>query len=170
MKERLIDGDNSLFEQVFLAHFADCRAFLIQKDSACPQAAYDASMEALIQLRHLITLKKIRYGNLRFLVTAMARQFLSRQRKKDDHFEPLPSDFDLIDSDTTLEDDHFQVLKKAFALLGRDCRELLRSFYYCNTSLKDIAEESDRSAPAVRKQKSRCVKRLKYLFSKSHQP
>lgn len=165
MVSATIDGDQRFFEKVFHAHFEDCMAYLRRKDHASEAEAYDAVMEALLRFRDLLTAEKIRYGNLRYLLTLMARQELSRQRKRLGHITFLPDvGLDLVEEEAELSNEDFTTLSRAFKSLGEDCRELLRGFYYRRRTIKEMAEEENRKPATVRKQKSRCVALLRRYF------
>ncbi|MEM9526352.1 MAG: sigma-70 family RNA polymerase sigma factor [Bacteroidota bacterium] len=159
------DGDHRFFERAFHAHFEDCIAYLRRKDQAEQSEAYDAVMEALLRFRDLLVAGKIRYGNLRYLLTLMARQELRRQRKRQGRFTTLPDlGLDLVNEAVELSEEDFSLLSRAFNSLGEECRELLRGFYYGKRTVKEIAKEAGRKAPAVRKQKSRCIATLRRYF------
>lgn len=159
------DGNHRIFEQIFHSHFEDCMAYLRRKDQADQTEAYDAVMEALLRFRNLLVAGKVRYGNLRYLLTLMARQELGRQRKRQGRFTLLPDvGLDLVNEDAELSDEDFATLSRAFKSLGEDCRQLLRGFYYGRRTVKDIAEEEGRKAATVRKQKSRCIATLRRYF------
>lgn len=163
---KLKEGDQRLFEKVFLVHFEDCMSYLRRKDRATQEAAYDATMDAYLHFRTLLIAKKISYGNLRYLLTRMARQHYQRRQKRGQIFTELP-DFvgELAEEEADISPEEYELLSRAFKSLGSNCRDLLRAFYYARRSLKDIAKEEGRSAPAVRKQKSRCVETLKRHFN-----
>ncbi|WP_020569568.1 RNA polymerase sigma factor [Neolewinella persica] len=162
----LQDGDQRLFEKVFFVHFEDCMSYLKRKDRASHEDAYDATMDAYLHFRSLLVAKKINYGNLRYLLTRMARQHFQRRQKRGQIFTELP-DFagDLGEEEADISTEDYDLLSRAFQSLGSDCRELLKAFYYARRSLKEIAHEEARGAPAVRKQKSRCIATLKRYFN-----
>ncbi len=165
LQQALAEGDHRLFEKVFLAHFKDCVRYLIHKDDATQEEAYDTTMETFLHFRTLLVAKKITYGNLRYLLTRMARQQLFRKRRKQlpcqsisDNQLNIPGEQDIF---TTEE---FDLLARAFKSLGQDCKELLRAFYHQKRSLVDIAADLSLAAPAIRKRKSRCIATLRKHF------
>jgi RNA polymerase sigma factor (sigma-70 family) len=163
---RLKEGDQRLFEEVFFVHFEDCMSYLKRKDRATHEAAYDATMDAYLHFRTLLIAKKVSYGNLRYLLTRMARQHYQRRQKRGQIFTELPDYVgELAEEEADISTEDYELLSRAFKSLGRNCRELLKAFYYARRNLKDIAREEGRSAPAVRKQKSRCVETLKRYFN-----
>lgn len=165
LAESLSQGDQRLFERVFLTHYKECLNYLMTKDGVPHEEAYDLTMDTLIRFRDLIIAKKITYGNLRYLFTRMARQAYLRGQKKTDRTTCMTDVcLELAEDEPELSPEEFDLLGRAFKSLGEDCRALLRSFYYLKRSLKDIAVEENRSPAAVRKQKSRCVTTLRRYF------
>lgn len=163
--QTLQDGDEKLFELIFLQHFEQCIHYLKVNDDAKEVEAYDIVMETAVQFRELLLKGKIRYGNLRYLFTNMARQKLRRTRIRNRRIHPTrilnpaaateSGDFD---------DEAYQILAKAIRQLGQECRYLLRMYYYLGQSLNDIAQDQDRTAASVRQQKRRCILQLRNVF------
>lgn len=161
----LVRGDHRLFERVFLSHYEDCLNYLMRKDGLSHTEAYDHTMDTLLLFRDLIVAGKIRYGNLRYLFTRMARQAYLREQKKTDRTTGITEVcLEFAEEEPELSPEEFDLLSRAFRSLGKDCRELLRSFYFLRRNLKEIAIEEDRAPAAVRKQKSRCVAALRRYF------
>lgn len=163
---QLKEGGQALFETVFCTHFEDCRSFLIKREYASAEEAYDAVMDTMIHFRLLIIQDKVKYGNLRFLFTLMARQKLLRQRNQLEREQSFLLDNALAsqtDAPLIAEED-YQLLSQAFRKIGEGCQKLLREFYYHGCQLKTIAEREQRSPVAVRKQKSRCIALLRKYF------
>lgn len=163
--EQLKNGDDELFERIFLLHFEDCLLFLKGHCSASHADAYDATMDALLAFHERLKLGKIQYGNLRFLFTRMARQIYFKKKKKEDLVEPV-ADFDAGDILEKVDPDDIAALNKAWKGLPVDCQALLTGFYYEGISLNEIAVKMGKTPAAVRKQKQRCVEKLKTLFLK----
>ena len=161
LADSLAQGDQRLFERVFLTHYKDCLNYLVRKDGLPYAEAYDLTMDTLLLFRDLIIAGKIRYGNLRYLFTRMARQAHLRGKKKNDHLTGMTNSC-LEFPELTQEE--FDLLGRAFKSLGKECQRLLRAHYYFRRSLKDIAIEEDRAPATVRKQKSRCVATLRRYF------
>ncbi|MEO0731799.1 MAG: hypothetical protein AAFZ52_03120 [Bacteroidota bacterium] len=159
----LREGDHRLFERVFLHHFADCCGYLHHADGATEDEATNVVMDTLLRFRELLVAGKLHYGNLRFLFTRMARQELTRRRRHLHRVEMALEGHHRWQEHTFTEEE-YAALKRAFRLLGVSCRQLLIKFYYQNRSLNAIAAEENRQAAAVRKQKSRCVTRLRKFF------
>lgn len=161
LRDKLEQGDEALFEVVFLSHFEKCYEYVIQEDNASPNQSYDATMEAFYSFRTKIAEGKIKYGNLRFLLTRMARQhFYKSLRRKS------PVSLDLIQETpesihVSFEEETFELLRKAWATLGQSCKELLHAFYYGEQTLKDISASTGQKYVTLRKRKQRCMDKLK---------
>lgn len=156
-------GDNSSFEDIFLIHFTDCVAYLKRTYTAPHQDAYDASMETMLRFHHRIKTGKIVYGNLRFLFTQMAvhhyLKWIKREQRNTNFSEAVIGHIS-----PSIDDDALEVLDLAWQQLGTNCKALLKSFYYEGKSMEAIAEGLGRSTVAVRKQKQRCVEKLRDIF------
>lgn len=137
--------------------------YLQRKYSASYDESYDASMDATIEFRLRLIDEKIYFGNLRYLYTKMAVQFLLRNRKSYNNVSI--EGLDIIEEEAADEEDLIK-LKESWESLGEDCRSLLRLNFYSNMKLRDIAELNEKSAVAVRKQKERCLSKLIEIFFK----
>jgi DNA-directed RNA polymerase specialized sigma24 family protein len=164
LRDKLADGDEQLFEHVFLQHFEPCLAYVIREDKAAEDVAYDSVMDAFLSFRMKVVQGKINYGNLRYLLTRMARQYYYKRAKKeaDTSLEPLNEPGE--EPDFMLDPSATELLQKGWKKLGTKCRELLHSFYYLDQELKGIAAATDRTAAAVRKQKQRCIDELRGIL------
>ncbi len=162
--EEVQAGDNTRFEQVFLAHFNDCINYLKSNYDAKQEDAYDATMETLIIFHDRMKEGKVTYGNLRFLFTQIASQYYLRWIKKEQLTQTLPETLDRIEANAQLDRETLGTLDKAWAQLGQKCQDLLKAFYYGNVKLNELALIAESSPAAVRKQKQRCVEQLRSLF------
>jgi RNA polymerase sigma factor (sigma-70 family) len=163
--KRLKAGDETLFQKIFLAHFQDCMTYLKNKFRIEHEVAYDVSMETLLLFRKKLLEGKITYGNIRFLFTQMAGQLYLKQVKKQPVQADLSSLTDQLEWEEELpEQELYPILNKAWKLLCEDCSQLLQQFYYQKASLKEIAEKKNKSAAAIRKQKQRCMEKLRDGF------
>lgn len=156
-------GDESLFEQVFLTHFEDCCKYLMSTYNASSEDAYDASMSTMLEFCKRLKSGRIAYGNLRFLFTRMAGQVYLKWIKKQNKLIGLEN-IDLQEAPEEIDDETYATLNKAWDGLLKDCQTLLEAFYYSGATLEHIATELNRSAVAVRKQKQRCMEKLRELF------
>ncbi len=163
MIRKMRKGDNALFEAVFLAHFDSCLTYIQTKYNATHQNAYDASMNALLSFCKGLIDESIGYGNLRFLFTQMAGQYYLKWIRKESPKESIEG-IDLPDEETSFDEISLNKLDKAWDLLGRECQRLLKAFYYKNDQLKDIAGKHQKSPSAIRKQKQRCIEKLRGYF------
>ncbi|GAA4271565.1 sigma-70 family RNA polymerase sigma factor [Aquimarina gracilis] len=157
-------NNTCFFEQVFLKQFQETMNYLTREYKASHEDAYDATMDALIEFRTRFVDGKLQYGNLRFLFTKMASQMLFRNKKKN------TVDVDGIaflshETDTPLEDSYeMDLLNNAWKKLGDSCKELLTQHFYGKMKLSEIADEFQKSPATIRKQKERCLKKLKDHF------
>lgn len=164
MVEALKKGNNDIYERTFLAHFGDCIRYLRSTYKASHTDAYDATMETLLVFCNRLKAGKIRYGNLRFLYTKMASQiYLSWQKAEVKKAQLDGVDIPELPSERLEEEDRM-ILAKVWRQFGHPCKQLLQDFYYENLPSKKIAEKMGRSDAAVRKQKQRCVEKLRNLF------
>lgn len=164
MTNKLQAGDESLFEQVFLTHFKSCVALLKKKYRASHQDAYDATMNAMLAFCRNLKAGKIEYGNLRYLFTQMAThnylKWIQRQSKTEEF-----SQLEMIEELPRFDKESYELLGQAFAKLGDGCRDLLNAFYYNENTLQQISEKTNRSYVAIRKQKQRCIEKLRDFFT-----
>jgi RNA polymerase sigma factor (sigma-70 family) len=167
---RLRQGDETLFSTIFLAHFESCRAFLKKKFQLSHEHAYDITMDTLITFRRRLLEGKIEYGNIRFLFTRMASQRYLRETRQQASSEKLEEVQSMLEQEGPhIEKETLEVLNKAWTRLCDHCQSLLKRFYYEKASLKEIAEEQNKSAAALRKQKQRCVEKLRIHFKEFYQ-
>ena len=161
--KQLKAGNEDLFEKIFLHHFNACVVFVQKKYNTSRQNAYDASMDTLLVFCKKLKGDTIQYGNLQFLFTQMAGQthlkWLRSQRKK----KPF---MDLTDTTKTeqFDKESIDLLKKAFSKLGKGCSELLDGFYYNEGTLSDLAVKFKKTPAALRKQKQRCIEKLRNFY------
>lgn len=166
--EELQGGDTTLFEKVFLAHFRRCMKYLMDKQNATYTNAYDVTMDTLLQFQKRLVDGKVSYGNMSFLFTQMAKQNYIRWAKK--NLVVADTEGLEIEEEDTAEFDEatLALLDKAWNFLGKNCQQLLRDFYYRKISLQKIAELKNKSPQAVRKQKQRCMDKLRAVFVKMY--
>lgn len=163
MAKDLRQGDGRLFEKIFLAHFKDCTAYLENQCGASSTDAYDATMETLIQFRHLVIEGKIRYQNLRFLFTRMAAQWYWRWKKNTFSSDPVEG-FEPQLPFEEFDEESMQLLDLAWAQLGEKCQSLLTNFFYHGQTLVELAKQLDQTDATLRQRKKRCVEQLRSIF------
>ena len=157
-------GDNSLFEEIFLRQFEETIHFIIRRYQADWQDAYDASMDGLLKFQRRLNAGKITYGNLRFLFTQIASQKYLDRFKKANMNDPLKDDFDQIEESEKLSPDTMEELNVAWNHLGSECQQILKAFYYDGIALTDYADLHGKTPAAVRKQKQRCLEKLREIY------
>lgn len=162
--KKLQSGDQELFKETFLLHFDDCTKYLINKYRSNYDDAYDITMDTLIMFHTRLVKGKVKYGNIRFLFTQMASQHFQRKIKQIRNVDPM--DIELPVAEEAIDEESVLILNKAWELLGENCQDLLKKVFYGQMKLKDIAIEEQKSSVAIRKQKERCVSKLKNLFLK----
>jgi len=159
---RLEEGDEQLFESVFLAQFKPAINYLKKRFHAEHELAYDTVMSTMTTFFTRLKAGKVKYGNLRYLFIQMLVQEYYRQSKKVWSFE----EFDGVDIADD-EDSQVQIMElfdQAFARLGEGCQTLLYAYYYDDLNYTDLSEKLGKSQVAVRKQKQRCLQQFKLLF------
>ncbi len=161
-------GDEQLFEKIFLQHFKVVVHQLQAKYRCSQSEAYDATMDAILELRLKIIDGKIKYGNLDYLFFLMASQVLMRNLKK---FRLSDFDENLLNhEDSMFSDEDIDNLNKAWSDLSKECQGLLSRNVFSGIKLKDIAHEDGRTHLAVRKHKKRCLDKLLMFFKKYSVP
>ena len=156
-------NETRFFKKIFLQYFKDFMALLQKHYNASEDDAYDATMDALIEFRRRLVEGKLKYGNLRYLFSTMTHQHYVRNKKafqsqdlEEEGFEP-PYAFE--NKDETVE-----LVNYAWIRLDKDCQELMKLHIYGRMKLTDIADLMDRSPAAVRKQKERCIAKIKMIL------
>lgn len=163
MVKALKKGDEQIYEQVFLSHFKSCLSFVKHKYSASHQDAYDATMDAMLAFMKKLKNGSIQYGNLRFLFTQMAGQMYLKWVKRESRKEGIEG-HDESEEQLIFGQENIELLGKAWTKMGDQCKSLLNDFYYNEKALNDIAEQLGKSAAAIRKQKQRCIEKLREFF------
>ena len=166
MLKALQAGNETLFERVFLSQFEESRSYLMKKYNISSSQAYDVTMDALLKFRRRLLVGKIKYGNMRFLFTRMASQFLSETFKLR---EVVIMDMSEEEEEEKLDQSVLDALDRAWKGLGEKCSNVLHKYYYKRIKLKDLAVQLERSEAAIRKQKQRCLEQLRLLFLKYYQ-
>lgn len=160
-------GEETMFKEVFFSHFKDCIHYLQRNCKASYDDAYDATMNALLLFHKKMKADKISYGNLRFLFTKMAKDnYLKWLAKKDQKTVDISS-LNMFEEDIYQLDTEAQfALKKAWQKLCDNCQHLLKSHFYGGQSMVSIAAQIDKAPGTLRKQKQRCMEKLRTSFFK----
>jgi len=157
-------NDTYFFEQVFLKQFEETMKYLRREYKATHDDAYDATMDTLLEFRARFIEGKLQYGNLRFLFTKMASQMLLRNIKKNGtNINDVLSLVQKEDISPT-EPEELSQLNTAWQLLGDSCKQMLTWHFYGKMKLSEIAEEIQKNPASIRKQKERCIQKLKDQF------
>ena len=175
--EKLMKGDEMLFEIIFKSHFEKCRSFLNRKMGVGNDVAYDITLETLIKFRKNLLAGKIKYGNLAALFTIDARNNYLRWYEKETRYEHTSvesKENEIVDEAEipVIDNELLDNLKKALLNIGRDCYELLNWHYYLKMTLRTIAErrfqrgdEKFVNESSVKTKVAECRKKLRNLLS-----
>lgn len=161
---QLKQGNESLFERIFLSQFEGAMKFLMIKYRASNEEAYDMCMDALIRFRKLLLADKIYFGNLKHLFNKISAQNFLKYKAKSKRMvfeEELP---EVTIEPLELDESELAHLDKAWSRLGEECQYILKQYYYNGVKLYDIADLLDKSAAAIRKKKERCLNALRMNF------
>lgn len=159
---RLQQGDERLFESVFLAQFEPAINYLKKRFKADHEIAYDTVMSTMTNFFLRIKDGKVRYGNLRYLFIQMLVQEYYRRCKKVWRFEEFDG-IDLANPDND-QQELMALFDQAFAQLDPNCRALLYAYYYEDQSYSELAKKFGKTQVAIRKRKQRCQQRFKSIF------
>jgi len=169
MVEQLGQGNESLFETIFVHYFATCMNGLKKKYKAPHEDAYDCSMWAMLRIRELLAEKKIGYNNLESYISRMATNHYLKKlsRNREVPMENLP-DLEMHD-ESAFDEETMRILEKSWSRLGEKCQLLLKGFYYDRIELKRLSQLlNDSSEANTRKRKERCMLELRKLFFRSY--
>lgn len=165
MAELLKNGDQQLFERIFLHHFKPCMQFLMHFKHCSHTNAYDATMNTLLEFRQMILDDKLTYGNLRYLFTRIAVFRVLKMTKKETNFV---SDEFLKNTPTEQNDidpESLHILSLALEKLKEECKQLLKMYYYDKIPWAQIAELLQTNAANARKRGERCREQLLQEFN-----
>ena len=162
---KLNSGDELLFEVTFMTHFEPAMKYLMNMNGASHDDAYDVVMNVLIEFRRRILDGKVKYGNLKFMFTQMCVQRYKREKgKKLDVTEyGYLSEY----QDEPIDEELYQLLDKAMDKLGERCQQIIQDVYYAKTAYKVLEKKYKTTAANLRKQKERCITKLKMSLRQS---
>ncbi len=156
---QLQQGNERLFEQIFLSHFELCMNYIQNQCNASYDDAYEAVMDTLVQFRKRIIQGKVHYGNMRYLFTLMAKQNYLKLEQS------LNKEVMSADDETAFDEETLGLLDKAWEQLCNNCQQVLRGYYYDGFTLKQLTQRLNHTSnAATRKQKERCLKKLRNTF------
>ena len=168
MTEQLQQGDETLFETLFLSRFEACMGILMRKYRASHPDAYDCVMWAMLRMRQLMMENKVAFGNLEAYVVRMSVNKYLKQVERNREFPTEIMPEGITDSNEELELESLETLDSAWSKMGQKCQDLLKAFYYDKIELKRLTEIlGDRSEASTRKRKERCLNELRRLFFES---
>lgn len=159
-------NETVFFKQIFLSHFKECMVFLQKQNRATYDDAYDATMDTIIQFRRLLVAGKLHHGNLKYLFTKMASQIYIKNQKAFLSQELKESDLETTDEQVVTDKEDLALLNLIWEELGPACKELLKLHYYGKMRLTDIAGHLNKTPAAARKQKERCLEKVRSIFKK----
>jgi len=106
MLKAMKQGNDSLFEHIYLSHYEKCVNYLVKFKHATKEQAYKATMQALLETRKELMQSKLTYQNLAYLFTNKAGKKLGKIRKlkKEGMLISSIEGMDFEDSSSFLED------------------------------------------------------------------
>ena len=160
---QLKNGNEDLFERIFISQFEDAMNYLIKNYKAAYDIAYDTTMDTMLDFRLKLINDKVTYGNLRYLFTKIATQHYLKSNIKDERLKQM-----LLSESTDIETDGYEErlshLNAAWKELDASDRQLLENYYYKEIPLNKIAQMEDKTDQALRKQKQRAIEKLRQFF------
>jgi len=161
---KLQEGNELLFETAFMTHFELAMKYLMRKNGATHNDAYDVVMDVLIEFRKRILDNKVKYGNLKFMFTQMCVQRYKREKSKKLDVEEYAH---IIQHESFIDEEVFTLLDKAMDKLGEQCQKIIRDVYHTKISYKKMEKKYKKTAANLRKQKERCLTKLKMNLRQS---
>lgn len=161
MISKLMTGDDSLFEHIFLSHFEICRSYVSSKYNIEYETSYDITMDTLLEFRRKLMEGKISYGNTRYLFTRMACNNYVMQVRQDQKLK------EILSNEEIPEDAHEEQIHKlnlAWQKLDESEKSLLTGYYYEGQALKDMAVSMNIPDTTLRKKKQRAMDHLREHF------
>lgn len=163
--DKLISGDELFFETTFMTHFKPAMKYLMNTHGAIHDDAYDIVMNVLIEFRKRVIDGKVKYGNLKFMFTQMCVQRYKRDKGKKldtEHYAYLNQYEDHV-----IDEEAFTLLDNAMNKIGEQCRQIIEDVYYGKIAYKVLSEKYKVTAANLRKQKERCLTKLKMNLRQS---
>ena len=161
----LRNGDESLITQVFKSHFHFSVKYLMSKFSLSEDVAYDTCMETMLDFREKLISGKIKYNNLSFLYTRMAVNRFIDSAKHKKKITAAVNMFCQIEHCGHIDDEQFMdILGQSINKLDVKSQDFIRSHFFSNQNLIDIAESNEEQYATIRKRKQRVLQKLKSIF------
>ena len=146
MLQAMKQGDDALFEQIYLAHFQSCVYYLINHRGAKEEQAYSATMKSLLEIRKELIQDKLKWDNLAFYFTFKAGKKLTKIMGKGNAKMQVNSidGMDFKDDQNFLEKlqtkEMAAFVGRALDELGEECSRILKLHYYEGLSFPKIAK------------------------------
>ena len=158
----LMQGDERLFEKIFVSHSTDCIKLLRSLYGIDYETAYDLTMDTLIQFRKNLIAGKFVYGNLRYLFNRMAKFcYLKKVSRKKEYSKDDIELFEVVKTEDKYDNKMLDKLKLVWSQLNEEEQELLNLHFNLGAKLIDIAQNMGVSQAAVRKRKQRIFDKIK---------
>lgn len=166
LKEKVKQGDESLFTQIFKMHFSECIKYLKIRYKISDGKAHDISMDTLLEFRQKLIQGKIEYGNLRYLFSRMAsNNYIDsiKKAKRTDNAEKVYLDWSdyFCVSNEKYSDSVHEVLHTYLGKLNSSQKELIKELFYSEKSSKQIVMEYGITSAALRKRKQRILDKIR---------
>jgi len=162
---QLEQGDERLFEQVFVTQFRRCTRHLVFRYNAAEDDAKDVVMNTLLDFRKLLLARKINFGNLEAYFTRMVTtNYLKNQQSKvETHTGSLPEAATELHPAAFTEEE-YTAFARAWSGLCEKCKMVLQRYYYDDLPHAQIAQLMGKNLAAVKQDKHRCVEKLRKNF------
>lgn len=174
--KELQQGNQALFEKIYLAHFEKCTSYLCNHYGANEDQAHTSTMDALIEIRKDLIQEKINYGNLAFYITRRARMKLFKLKNKKSNSIKTVSIDTLITRGKNQAYKIFEIrdlVGKTFSRMCEECKKLLEKKYRDGLNYSEIVQldfptisggELKTKANTLAKKAERCRKEFKHII------
>lgn len=166
-------NDEEALRQVYTTNYPKVEIFILNNNGTTEQAK-DIFQEAFIAVWRNIQLGRFEAQNEssldgylyqiaknKWMDYLRSGQYTKVIRMDETRMADTPAN-----TDTHEEHEHLQAVKKYFGLLGENCQQILRRYYYDNESLRDIANEMGWTEATAKNNKYRCIQKLRELIIK----
>ncbi len=174
--QELQQGNQALFEKIYLNHFKKCTSYLRSRCGANEEQAHTCTMDALIDIRKDLIQGKINYGNLAFYITRRARMKLFKLKNKKSNSMKMVSIDALMTKGKNQTYKIFEIrdlIGKTFSKMCEDCKKLLERKYGDGFNYAEIVQfdfptvkgsELKTKANTLAKKAERCRKEFKHII------
>lgn len=167
--QRLENGDEELFAQIFIPYSSACIKHLQRKFQLDYQRSYDFALDALLYTRQKILDGKLNYGNLQFYFIRrahfLALNFLNRSKEIPINYSAHYSFSEVQDAEATYNSSLFKGLKRILKLLSTEERKFIDDHYFKEIKIVNIARNQGVSPATLRKRKQRLLAKLGSLMN-----